>query len=52
VYELAAETIFKSIGKPKSELANSTITYVNLGSGLIAGAAAAIISQVRFLDFL
>ncbi|CAO3625391.1 unnamed protein product [Cunninghamella blakesleeana] len=45
VYELAAEKIIQSIGKPKDELAPSTLTQVNLGAGIIAGTAAAIISQ-------
>ncbi|KXN68983.1 mitochondrial phosphate carrier protein [Conidiobolus coronatus NRRL 28638] len=45
VYERAAEAIYGSLGTPKDQLANSTTTAVNLGSGLIAGAAAAIISQ-------
>ena len=45
VYEIAAENIFASIGKPKSELSDGTVTAVNLGSGLIAGICAAIISQ-------
>lgn len=45
VYELAAETIYASLSTPKSELSNSAITSVNLGSGLIAGICAAIISQ-------
>ncbi|KAI9221836.1 mitochondrial carrier domain-containing protein [Blastocladiella britannica] len=45
VYELAAEKIYDQISTPKSELPNSTITSINLGAGLIAGVAAAIISQ-------
>ncbi|KAG2184176.1 hypothetical protein INT44_009191 [Umbelopsis vinacea] len=45
VYEKAAESIYKSIGKPKDQLSNGTVTAVNLGSGIIAGTAAAIISQ-------
>ncbi|RUS23745.1 mitochondrial carrier domain-containing protein [Jimgerdemannia flammicorona] len=45
VYETAAENIYRSIGKPKDQLSNGTITSVNLGSGVIAGTAAAIISQ-------
>ncbi|ORZ16875.1 mitochondrial carrier domain-containing protein [Absidia repens] len=45
VYELAAEKIIHSIGTPKDELSPSTITKVNLGAGIIAGTAAAIISQ-------
>jgi solute carrier family 25 phosphate transporter 3 len=45
VHERASEAIYASIGTPKAQLSNSTVTFVNLGSGLIAGAAAAIISQ-------
>jgi len=45
VYERAAESIYTAVGKPKSELSNSTNTAINLGSGLIAGIVAAIISQ-------
>jgi solute carrier family 25 phosphate transporter 3 len=45
VYEIAAENIYKMINKPKNELSNGTITAVNLGSGIISGTAAAIISQ-------
>jgi len=45
VYELAAENIYRAIGKPKDQLSNGTITAVNLGSGVISGTAAAIISQ-------
>jgi solute carrier family 25 phosphate transporter 3 len=45
VYEKAAEAIYANIGTPKDQLANSTVTSINLGSGLIAGIAAAIISQ-------
>ncbi|KAJ3291326.1 mitochondrial phosphate carrier protein [Borealophlyctis nickersoniae] len=45
VYERVAESIYASIPTPKSELSNGTNTAINLGSGLVAGAAAAIISQ-------
>jgi len=45
VYELAAENIYAAIGRPRSELSNGTIVAVNLGSGIIAGTAAAIVSQ-------
>jgi len=45
VYELAAESIYGAIPTPKEQLSTSTITAVNLGSGLIAGACAAVISQ-------
>lgn len=45
VYELAAENIYAAIGRPRSELSNGTVTAVNLGSGVIAGTVAAIVSQ-------
>ena len=45
VFELVSEQIFNSMSTPKDQLSNSTITTVNLGSGLAAGACAAIISQ-------
>ncbi|KAI9247822.1 mitochondrial carrier domain-containing protein [Sporodiniella umbellata] len=45
VYERAAEAILKNIGTPKDQLAPSTMTAVNLGSGIIAGTVAAIVSQ-------
>lgn len=45
VYELAAEKLYQVIGKPKDQLSNSTVTGINLGSGIIAGTCAAIISQ-------
>jgi len=45
VYELAAEMIYNNMSTPKDQLPTSTVTAVNLGSGLIAGIAAAIISQ-------
>ncbi|KAI3649490.1 hypothetical protein MP228_005122 [Amoeboaphelidium protococcarum] len=45
VYEVAAEKIYQIINVPKEKLSTSTITAVNLGSGIIAGVCAAIISQ-------
>lgn len=45
VYELAAEKIYQAIGKPKEQLSNLAVTGVNLGSGIIAGTCAAIVSQ-------
>jgi solute carrier family 25 phosphate transporter 3 len=45
VYEIAAENIYKAINKPKDQLSNGAITAINLGSGIIAGACAAIVSQ-------
>jgi solute carrier family 25 phosphate transporter 3 len=45
VYESAFEQLIATTGKPKSELSPGTISGLNLGAGLIAGFAAAIISQ-------
>lgn len=45
VFERAAEAIFAGIARPKSELSSTTLTGVNLGAGIIAGCAAAIVSQ-------
>lgn len=45
VYETAAENIYAMIGTPKEQLSNGMVTTVNLGSGMIAGTCAAIISQ-------
>ncbi|SAL96274.1 hypothetical protein [Absidia glauca] len=45
VFELASEKIIHSMGVAKEDLAPSTLTKVNLGAGIIAGTAAAIISQ-------
>lgn len=45
VYERASEAILGSLSTPKENLSSGTMTSVNLGAGLIAGIAAAIISQ-------
>lgn len=45
VYEQVSELIFHSLSTPKEAQSNSTITAINLGSGLVAGVCAAIISQ-------
>ncbi|KAI8388891.1 mitochondrial carrier domain-containing protein [Radiomyces spectabilis] len=45
VYEKAAEKILQSMSTPKDQLSAGTMTCVNLGAGIIAGTAAAIISQ-------
>lgn len=45
VYELTAEKMYEAIGTAKEKLSNSTVTAVDLGAGMIAGAAAAVISQ-------
>jgi solute carrier family 25 phosphate transporter 3 len=45
VYERTAETIYGLISTPKDKLSNGAITTINLGSGLVAGMAAAVISQ-------
>ncbi|GJJ73481.1 solute carrier family 25 (mitochondrial phosphate transporter), member 3 [Entomortierella parvispora] len=44
VFERASEAILASAG-PKENLSDATLTGINLGSGLIAGVAAAIVSQ-------
>lgn len=44
VFEHAAEQIYKRLG-PKENLTPGTLTSVNLTAGLVAGAAAAIVSQ-------
>ncbi|KAI1106400.1 mitochondrial carrier [Jackrogersella minutella] len=43
VYEKVAEAVYRSY--PKNQMSDGTQTVVNLGSGLIAGFAAAIVSQ-------
>ncbi|KAK6459448.1 mitochondrial phosphate carrier protein [Scheffersomyces xylosifermentans] len=45
VFERAAAAIYGAIPTPKSELSNSTNTFINLGAGVIAGCSAAIVSQ-------
>ncbi|KAG7191640.1 mitochondrial phosphate carrier protein [Scheffersomyces spartinae] len=45
VFERAAEAIYKAIPTPKNELSSGANTAVLLGSGVIAGCAAAIVSQ-------
>ncbi|KAL7663648.1 Mitochondrial phosphate carrier protein [[Candida] zeylanoides] len=45
VFERAAEAIFANISTPKSELSSSAGTAINLGAGVIAGCAAAVVSQ-------
>lgn len=45
VFEVAFEKIVGLTGKTKSELSPGTITSLNLGAGVIAGLAAALISQ-------
>ncbi|KAG9007737.1 Cu/Pi carrier [Tulasnella sp. 427] len=45
VYEVVFEEAVNATGKPKSELTPGTLSALNLGSGLMAGFAAAIISQ-------
>ena len=44
VYEKVAETVWNAMGN-KTTASNGTATTVNLGSGLIAGFAAALVSQ-------
>jgi flagellar biosynthesis component FlhA len=45
VYEIAVEKILQVWGKTKGELSGGQTTSLNLGGGLIAGMAAAVISQ-------
>jgi len=45
VFERTAEAIYKSLGKPKESLSTTTNTLINLSSGVVAGTAAAIVSQ-------
>ncbi|KAI8992488.1 mitochondrial carrier domain-containing protein [Pilobolus umbonatus] len=45
VFERAAEAFVKSMGVPKDEILPSTMTGINLASGVIAGTVAAIVSQ-------
>lgn len=45
VFERAAEAIYSAIPTPKSELSHSAATGINLGAGVIAGMAAAFVSQ-------
>jgi solute carrier family 25 phosphate transporter 3 len=44
-FELASERILQIIGQTKESLSGGTATAVNLGSGLIGGMAAAVVSQ-------
>ncbi|BFZ60746.1 mitochondrial phosphate carrier protein [Saitoella coloradoensis] len=45
VFERANEAIYTALGLNKSEVSGSKATGINLSSGLIAGAAAAVVSQ-------
>lgn len=45
VFEAFTEFVFNSMSTPKKDLTPSTLTVINLGSGLVAGACAAVISQ-------
>lgn len=44
-FEVALEALVKTTGKKKEELAPSTMTALNLGGGVLAGFAAAFVSQ-------
>ncbi|ORZ16301.1 mitochondrial carrier domain-containing protein [Absidia repens] len=44
-YEIAAEKIMQAINKPKEEISPTMLTVIDLNSGIIAGIAAALISQ-------
>jgi solute carrier family 25 phosphate transporter 3 len=46
VYERVAESIYASMKTPKDKVSGGTQTAINLGSGLVAGLCAAVISQV------
>lgn len=45
VYERTSELIYSCIPTPKNSLSSGAGTSINLASGLVAGIAAAIISQ-------
>jgi solute carrier family 25 phosphate transporter 3 len=45
VFERTTELILKSMNTPKDQIAPSTMTAVNLSSGIVAGTVAAIVSQ-------
>ena len=45
VFEALSDAIFSALPTPKGEMSNGAITCVNLGSGVGAGVAAAIVSQ-------
>lgn len=45
VFELAAESVYKSLPKPKDQYSNSTQLSISLGCGVFAGAIAAVVSQ-------
>lgn len=45
VFEITSENIYKGLGKKKEEMADSAKLTISLGSGVVAGIAAAIISQ-------
>ncbi|TIB85447.1 hypothetical protein E3Q06_01912 [Wallemia mellicola] len=45
VYETVSEQAIHAYGKPKSELSGAEANTINLGCGLIAGMASAVISQ-------
>ncbi|GAA5806161.1 mitochondrial phosphate carrier protein [Helicostylum pulchrum] len=45
VFERTTELIINQMGKTKDQLSPSTMTTVNLGSGIVAGTVAAIVSQ-------
>ncbi|KAI8341660.1 mitochondrial carrier domain-containing protein [Chlamydoabsidia padenii] len=44
-YEIASEKIIQAMNTPKEELSPTTLTMIDLNSGIIAGIAAALISQ-------
>eukprot|EP01133_Synstelium_polycarpum_P004004 gene4004-4635_t len=45
VYEIASESAYKMSGRPKESMADSEKLSISLGSGIVAGIVAAIVSQ-------
>ncbi|KAI8084736.1 mitochondrial carrier domain-containing protein [Halteromyces radiatus] len=45
VYEVAVEKILQAVNTPKDQLSPSTLTFIDLDAGIIAGISAALISQ-------
>ena len=45
VFERASDAIFGAVGTPKNQLSETKFTLINLSAGIIAGCAAAFVSQ-------
>ncbi|CAG85488.1 DEHA2B12188p [Debaryomyces hansenii CBS767] len=45
VFERASDAIFGAVGTPKNQLSETKLTLINLSAGIIAGCAAAFVSQ-------